>query len=690
MLIDHNNINTENIELLEKLIESIPVAIIIFKDDQLYTCNQAYLNYIDPKIAPFCKPGLSLLDFLEMIYSQMQGVQTDDPAMDELHKTDKNAWILERKKGYRENNTSEVLDHDGWWRIIDRYYPNSDIYVGIRIDIRDLKEAELRAEAAGLAKSQFLANMSHEIRTPMNGIMGMAELLSNSDLPPRQRDFANIIMRSGSALLAIINDILDFSKIEAGQLSLSHEPFILRDCLEDITTLLAPKVAETGIDLLLRLQPDLPNCYVGDVGRIRQVLMNIIGNAVKFTHEGYVVIDIEGVCNRGLASLTFNIKDTGIGIEEDKLKAIFNKFTQADSSTTREFGGTGLGLNIAQELVNLMGGDIKVMSEVARGSSFTFTIELPVTENLKKTSFNDVDITGSKILVIDDNEVNCKILKEQLDYWRCNSIAVNSALKGVSVLKKLEEKGTTLDLIIVDYQMPKNSGEDFVRAIKKHEKFKEIPVIMLSSVDTRDLQDRMSGLAISTFLTKPARASALLNAINDTTYSKRASQSYRGLDINLSSAHKNNKAHTLSKDLTSDFSQKTAVDILIAEDNEVNQMYAKYLLEDLGLSFEIVPNGRAAVAKWKSLSPKMILMDISMPEMNGYEATAEIRKIESNLGLPRTPIIAVTAHSMPEDEETCLKNDMDGYLSKPMAIASLKACLEEWNANDHKHQKIAG
>ena len=662
-------LDLDSIVMLDRLVETLPVAIIVFKDEKLVTLNQAFRDYIGEYVGPRCQPGLPLWDYIELLHTDMEGVETENAELDGLHGTDKTAWIEKRLELYRQDITFEHLDTMGWWKIINKYYPSDNTYVGIRIDVSNLKEAELKAEAAALSKSRFLANMSHEIRTPMNGIMGMAQLLESSDLPPRQRDFVNVITRSSNALLTILNDILDFSKIEAGQLELADDPFILRDSIEDVTALLATKVDDEEVDLLLRVQPDLPSSYVGDAGRLRQVLTNLLGNALKFTHKGHVLIDVSGDCKDGIASLRFKVEDTGIGIAEEKVEAIFDKFTQADTSTTRKYGGTGLGLNIARDLVELMGGELSLESELDQGSCFYFTINLPIHADLVKRKFSNVSIKGAKILIVDDNLDNRNILTEQLDYWGCKSAAVESVRRAMSVLARAQERNIKFDCILVDYQMPDLSGEDFVKLVNNTPAYSDIPLIMLSSVDRTDLQTRMSGLGVSSFMTKPTRASALMDALS-TAINKGGNNPLTGSTLPKASSNPNavSSIHPLNNQ----------IDVLIAEDNDVNQMYARYVVEELGLSYKIVPNGASAVEKWKLFKPKLILMDISMPELNGYEATTAIRHFESALNRPRTPIIAVTAHSLKGVKEKCLQHDMDGYLSKPLAISSLKDCLHKW------------
>ena len=551
---------------------------------------------------------------------------------------------------------------------------------GTLVDITHHKMAELDAMNADRAKSEFLANMSHEIRTPMNGIMGMTQLLANCQLGPREREFVKTIDRSGQALLTIINDILDFSKIEAGHIELDHSPFLLRESLEDVTSLLSTAATDTGVDLLLRIDPDLPETYIGDVGRVRQILTNLVGNALKFTHEGHVLIDVTGAVTDQMAKLNIAVSDTGIGIEEGQLSQVFEKFSQADGSTTREYEGTGLGLSIATNLAKLMNGEITAVSEVGKGSTFTVKIELDVTEDAAKPIVQAAPTITGNILIIDDIVMNHDILKEQLSNDTCKCISVTSARKGLDVLAKAAEKNIPIDLIIVDYQMPQMTGEDFIRIAKSHENYKHIPLILYSSVGDDGLKQRLKNLGVNSYITKPTRYHELLR-----TVSKAISDAKSPVKEDLS------KERPVA-DITSTIHQKpkaqTAghtgqIDVLIAEDNEVNQMFIKYIMEDMGLSFKIVPTGRLAVDKWKLLNPKIILMDISMPDWNGYEATQAIRDLEVQLSRPRTPIVAVTAHALKEDRQNCLDNDMDDYISKPIAIDSLKEMLAKWaNIND--------
>ncbi len=551
--------------------------------------------------------------------------------------------------------------------------------IGTGFDITHLKEAELRAESADRAKSEFLANMSHEIRTPMNGIMGVCDLLMQRDMRAEDQELLNIIQRSGTALLTIINDILDFSKIESGQMELNLEPFDLKDSMEDVTSLLATAKQENGVDVLVRYQPSLPSAFIGDGGRIRQIITNILGNALKFTLDGHVLVDVGGSTQDDVSTLTFRIQDTGIGIPEDKIDLIFDKFRQADGSTTRKFGGTGLGLTIAKSFIELMGGEMKVESEVGVGSTFSFTIDLPVNKNVKPKKARLHTQKNLNILVVDDSSVNRDILKEMLQHWGWPCVTAPSAKSGLSVLQKADEKNISIDLVILDYQMPDHDGSDFLKAMRKHSRFDDIPVLVLSSVDSSQLARKMKDMGAASFMTKPPRSSFLFDTITTIVHAPSLEDELGALEDLGAPMIESRPAHVPSEQsATSEKQDLSEIDILIAEDNEVNQMFVRHAMMELGYKFKVVGNGKLAIEKWKLLKPKAILMDISMPELNGYEATETIRDIEKSQGMKRTPIIAFTAHAMSGDKQDCFDKDMDDYITKPISLEKLKECLEQW------------
>ena len=543
----------------------------------------------------------------------------------------------------------------------------------MRSSNKKLETALVHAKSADRTKSEFLANMSHEIRTPMNGVIGMSELLATTPLSDRQNMFVGIIRSSAGSLLSVINDILDFSKIDAGQLTLEAQPFKLARIANEPAQLVAHLAEKKGLELLVRVQPDLPQTVIGDFGRVRQVVTNLLGNAIKFTKSGQIVIDVSGEEHIGdgthVLSLRVEVRDTGVGIPAEQQGRIFDQFNQVDASSTRQHQGTGLGLSISQGLVETMGGEIGVTSVSGEGSIFWFTVALLVTETLEKPARIPVDIAGKRALVIDDNETNRFILHELLTAWQIDEASAASGNEGMQRLVNAAAQGRPFDIVILDHHMPGMDGADVLRAIRGAFGIEATPVIMSTSIDEAGSAGIYKGLGAQGYLVKPAPASQLFDTIIDIL----SNQAVAAAPLDDEDAFATGVARGAAPN--------GRIDILLVEDNEVNRIVAEQTLLNAGLSHVAATNGVEAIEAFRKNAPRAILMDVSMPVMDGYLATHKIREIEVEQNLPHTPIIGLTAHALNGDREKCLEAGMDDYLAKPISTAKLTEMIETWIAS---------
>ena len=664
----------ERTAYLNALIEASPLAIMVLDpEENIQLCNPAFER-------------LFQYSRTEVLGRPVLGLLASGGLLEEARDITRHARVGEHiekvtRRNRKDGTLVDVEVHTVGLIVKGEVAGTLVLYQDISVRKRSeeaMQRAKEAAEAASRAKSEFLANMSHEIRTPLNGVMGMTDLALGTELSAEQREYLETVKLSADSLLVVINDILDFSKIEAGKAELENRPFNLRDTLEGVMRTLALRADEKGLELLCELAAETPEFVRGDSSRLGQVVMNLVGNAIKFTHAGEVAVKVEVEDKEGEARLLhFTVSDTGIGIPIEKQAQIFEPFAQADTSTTRKYGGTGLGLSISTRLVALMGGEIWVESEEGKGSRFHFTTRLGVVDakeiEVGKPAPPEI-LSGVKVLVVDDNRTNRRILDGMLKRWEMKPTLVEGGEEALLELPTAREAGEPYRLLLLDMHMPGMDGFQFVEQLRKRPELSTATIMMLTSAGHKGDAERCKALGISAYLLKPIRQSELREAIAR-VLGAREQQGAIPLITRYS--------------LYDARDPETVLSMLLVEDNPVNQRLATRMLEKRGHRVVLASNGREALEALEKGSFDLVLMDVQMPEMDGFQATAVIREREKGTGA-HLPIVALTAHAMKGDKDKCLAAGMDGYLTKPIRPRELDDVLESYLVRRAEKLTIAG